>query len=98
MALEDYYRAIGAKGIDTQVAKKKTAAPPKERSQGFIERWNILPALGAILGGAGAGVAALPSGPGAIAAAAGGGAAGAAGGEALEQLLFRKKTMQEENI
>jgi len=60
-----------------------TTAQATQQPQNFIEKFNLLPALGAILGG-GVGAAGGPIG------LAAGGAGGALGGEALEQFLFNK--------
>src|SRR3990167_4913818 len=65
-----------------------TPAQATQQPQNFVEKFNLLPALGAILGG---GVGAFGGGPIGLAA---GGAVGAGGGEALEQLLFNKPNIK----
>src|SRR3990167_1699313 len=77
-------RILGYKDFAPAPAKVQ----PAKSKQGFIERYNVLPALGAILGG---GVGLFGGGPFGAAAGAG---LGGAGGEALEQILFKKPNLK----
>ena len=71
-----------------------TPAQATQQPQNFVEKFNLLPTLGLLLGAGAGGLVGAPSGPGALATGAIGGGIGAAGGEALEQLLFKKPNLK----
>ena len=79
--------------VTPKVDRTPTTAK-KQSQQGFVERFNILPALGAILGGAAGGIAAGPTILGIPAGVIAGAGGGAFLGEGLEQVLTRKPNVK----